>query len=195
MRARELSNPTREPLCRAPSTSEALNANVGSGLGICRRKDKLLKRHARRAGTMSGARESPTMPSCYNAVEARPLARLFPIRPLSTVMILLLALIVEPTGDVTRWNRSSWEVRNNSAGVDDQSLVKFRSREVFGFPLSLKRPGRARASPSKQCTAPVHLESNIPSIWHLSPKDGASGDVASTGPSRDRHSKQANKLH
>ena len=108
--------------------------------------------------------ESPIMPSCF-------------IRPLSVVLMLLLALLVEPTGDVTRRNCSSWEVRINGARVDDQSLVKFRSCEVLGFPFSLKCLGCSRASPSKQCTASVQLESNIPSIRHLSPKDDASGDV------------------
>jgi hypothetical protein len=147
------------------------------GVVICRCKDKLLKRRARRAGAMSGALESPIMPSFYKVVEAGPLAWLFPVRPVSVVLMLLLALLVEPTGDVTRWNCSSWEVRVNGAGVDDQSLVKFRSREVLGFPFSLKCPGCSRASPSKQCTASVQLESNIPSIRHLSPKDDASGDV------------------
>jgi hypothetical protein len=62
MRVPELSNHIRELLCRAPSAGEALNANVGSGLGIRRRNDKLPKRHARRAGAMSGPLESPMMP-------------------------------------------------------------------------------------------------------------------------------------
>jgi hypothetical protein len=65
MRVPERSNHILELLCRAPSAGEALNANVGSGLGIRRRNDKLLKRHARRAGAMTGPVENSIMPSCF----------------------------------------------------------------------------------------------------------------------------------
>jgi hypothetical protein len=96
------------------------------------------------------------------------LARLLPVRPLSVVLMLLFALVVEPSGDVARWNRPSWFMRNNCAGVDDQSRVEFRSGEVLGFRFSLKCLGRSRASPFQHCAAFMHLKSNVPSIRHLS---------------------------
>src|ERR1700687_406316 len=109
------------------------------------------------------------MPSCLTRGDhAVRLARLLPFRPLSVVLTLLFAPVVEPSGDVARGNRPSWFKRNNGAGVDDQSLVKFRSRELLSFPLGLKRLGCSRVSPFMQCTAVVHRKSNVPSIPHLS---------------------------
>ena len=113
--------------------------------------------------------ESPIIPSCpMRCEQAVRLARLLPVRPLSVVLIPSFALVVEPSGDIARGNRSSWFMRNNCAGVDDQSLVEFRSGEVLGFRFGLKCPGCSRASPSQQCAAFVHLKSNVPGIRHLS---------------------------
>jgi hypothetical protein len=125
-----------------------------------------------------GVLESPIMPSSLMRREqAARLAGLLPVRPLSAVLILLFALVVEPSGDVVRGNRPSWFVRINCAGVDDQSLVEFRSREFPGFFFGLKCPGCSRASPFQQRTAFVQLKSNVPGIRHLS-LDQALGRLA-----------------
>jgi hypothetical protein len=111
----------------------------------------------------------PVTPSCLMRREqAARSARILAVRRLSAVLILLFALIVEPSGDVARGNRPSWFMRINCAGVDDQSLVEFRPGEVLGFRFSLKCLGRSRASPLQQCAAFVDLKSNVPSIRHLS---------------------------
>ena len=82
-------------------------------------------------------------------------------------MIPFFARVVEPTGDVARWNRSSWRMRDNGAGVYDESLVEFRSCEVFGFRFSLKYLGCSRASWSNRYPAFLHFKSNVPGIRHL----------------------------
>jgi hypothetical protein len=94
--------------------------------------------------------------------------RSWPIRSFRVVRILMFVLVGKPTGVVARWNRSSWQMRINSAGVDNQSLVESRSCEVLGFIFSLKRAGRARASPFCRQATSLHLKSNVPGIRHLS---------------------------
>ena len=131
-------------------------------------KDRLLKRHAKRASAILGFSKAR---SCLLSDERRAtcaLARLLPVRPLSAVLMLLFTLGVEPSGNVARWNRSSWSMRNDCAGEDDQSFAEFRPGEVLGFRFGLKCPGYSRASPFQQCTALVHLKSNVPGIRHLS---------------------------
>jgi hypothetical protein len=66
-------------------------------------------------------------------------------------------------------------MRVDGAGVDSQSLIELRSGEVPGFLFSLKFSGCPRASPSRQYTAFLHLESHVPSIRHLSPRNDAPG--------------------
>src|ERR1700720_4514609 len=52
--------------------------------------------------------ESPIMPSCpMRCEQAARSARLLPVRPLSVVLIPSFALVVEPSGDIARGNRSS----------------------------------------------------------------------------------------
>lgn len=85
-----------------------------------------------------------------------------------SVGAIVLVLVIEPRGDVARWNCSSWQMRNDSSGVDDQSLIEFGTRELPGFLFSLECLGRARAAPSLQRAAFVHLEGNIPGVRHLS---------------------------
>jgi len=66
-------------------------------------------------------------------------------------------------------------MRVDGAGVDSQSLIEFRSGEVPGFLFGLKSSGCPRASPSRQYTSFLQLESDVPSIRHLSPRTDAPG--------------------
>ena len=99
--------------------------------------------------------------------ERRLLTWLLPVRPTS-VGVIVLVLVIEPRGDVARWNRSSWQMRNDSSGVDDQPLIEFRTRELPGFLFSLECLGRSRTAPSLQRAAFVHFKGNIPGMRHLS---------------------------
>ncbi len=64
-------------------------------------------------------------------------------------------------------------MRVDGAGVNNQSLIEFRTREVLRFCFGLEFSGCSRASPSRQQTSFLHLKGHIPSVRHLSPKDDA----------------------
>jgi hypothetical protein len=160
----------RKRLRARRAAGEVPDANLGAVSGeICRRQDGVAEAARQACKCDIGVLVGPIMPSCLMRGEQPVrLARLLPVRPLSTVLMLSFTLGVEPSGDVDRWNRSSWSMRNNCAGVDDQSFVEFRSGEVLGFRFGLKCPGCSRASPFQQCTALAHLKSNVPTIRHPS---------------------------
>src|SRR5437763_126917 len=71
--------------------------------------------------------------------------------------------------DASRGYQLSRQMRVDSAGIDSLSLIELRSCEVPGFLFSLKSSSCPRASPPRQYTAFLHLESHVPRIRHLSP--------------------------
>ena len=82
---------------------------------------------------------------------------------------VFLFFLSEPGRDASRGYQLSRQMRVDSAGIDSQSLIELRSCEVPGFLFSLKSSSCPRASPPRQYTAFLHLESHVPRIRHLSP--------------------------
>ena len=177
--SRRRSSPARFPesISRVPHIGKVSNAARWLGVWMARptqgqgRCDGTL-------GVQVRFREKVAKLSCSSRrMAGRPLIRLLSVGPVG-VGLILFALAVEPSRDVARWNGSSGQIRIKSARVDDQPLVELRARELFGFLFSLKCLGCSRASPSLRRPALVHFKCNVPSMRHLAPKDGATGDVS-----------------
>jgi len=131
---------------------------------------------ASRIGEVSNT-EVGSMAESVGRRKAGPLISPLPVRPVSVGRILF-ALVAEPSRDVARCNGSSWQMRIESAGVDDQPLVEFRARELPGFLFGFKYLACAWASPSLHRAAFVHFKCDIPGKRHLAPKDVATGHVS-----------------